>query len=698
PKATAATPWTPDSAAPGAPQQSSPPVDDWPVSPSTTAATPWPADGAAGAPGTGSASPVDDWPVSPSPATGTPGAGTGGAPWVREGSVPTAAQQQAQQQQNAQQQPAAPVDDWPAGPVAGTPQWQADASAARAARGSGSQVDDWPGASGTAGSAGSSGPSAPGGAGGAGAPWQGVPSDGMSTTGATPWPGEPATPQTTGSTPWPVDPMATGTNPIMQSTPPMSTGAPAWNDGADSTQQFPAPTMDQGTATPFAAPAGGAAFAGGRTDTPREGTPRVPAPNGGAPAPAGKQQPKGGGKGGKGGGKKGGPKPPAAGGQAGGQTRVRGVPAVPPPPGPGRKAAAVDSGAPRVPVPKPKVPGPGAAAPAAQSAPKSAPKAAPKAAPKKQGRSKLVLLGGGLVGLVAVAYGAGLALDHADVPKGTTVLGVAIGGSSKEDAVQKLDTALGDRAAKPLKVSIGGKEAQLKPAVAGLSIDTQATVRAAAGRDYNPLTVIGSLVGGGRTAEAEIVADEEKIASALKALAGESGSSKDGTIKFEPGKAVPVYGQAYEGVDTDSAVKTVAQAYRDRAATGEDKPVTLPSSHQQPKVSNAEVDRMMKDFAKPAMSGLVTVQVDAAHKIQFGPDRSLPKILAVKEVGGKLVDNYNLEALKELYGTAFNGVLIQRGDGTKTPVQPTDVVGPLRKALLGKTPAERIATIPVNGS
>ncbi|MEV6669466.1 hypothetical protein [Streptomyces sp. NPDC051162] len=699
-------PWPADPLATGAnpvmqePPAVAAPVDDWPLDASATGATPW-QNGGPAAP----AVPADDWPGGPSTTAATPWPGDAqatGAP--------------------------APADDWPldASATGATP-WQGNASAARAARRSGSQADDWPGGSSTTGAVPQ--PPAPGGA----APWPGeaptagspqvddwpggssttgampqppVPGGtvgGASTTAGTPWPADPST---TGATPWPADPMATGAAGVPGANP--VAGAAPWNEAVESTQQFPAPTMptvgQNALADPFApAPPGGGAFAEGRTDTPREGFPRVPAPATGAQAapqaPAATQTPKQP-KGGKGG-KKGGAKVPPPGGQkAAGETLVSGVPVVPPPAGPGAKAP-VDSGAPRVPVPKPKVPAPGAASSEAKSAPaKSAPaKSAPaKSAPKKKGRSKLVLAGGALVGLVGVAYGAGLLLDHADVPNGTTVLGVSIGGSSKEQAVQKLDSALGDRATAPLKVSIGGKQATLKPAVAGLTIDTQATVRAAAGRDYNPLTVIGSLVGGTRTAEPSIGADEEKIADALKRASGETGTAKEGTIKFEAGKAVPVYGQAYQGLDTDKAVAAVAQAYRDRAATGKDSTVELPSAGQQPKVDKAEVDREMQSFAIPAMSGLVTVQTDAAHKIQFGPERSLPKILSVKEVDGKLVDSYDLEAVKELYGTTFAGVRIQRGDGSKTEVTPQDVVGALRKALMGKTPAERIGVIPLNPS
>ncbi|GHF15258.1 hypothetical protein GCM10010359_15760 [Streptomyces morookaense] len=613
--------------------------------PSATGATPWQEP----------AGQADDWPVQGMGANGAMGAApmagdpstTGATPW---------------------QQPGGQVDDWPGGssttssmPVPGDP----STTGATPWQQPGGQADDWPGGSSTTSSMPVPGDPSTTGA----TPWQqatGQVDDwpgGSSTTGTMPVPGDPST---TGATPWPADPSTTG-----------STPAPAAGNGKGSWERV----------GPAAGAAGAASGAGATQQfpaaTPGEGAPLTPQ------APPSKK------KGGPKGGPKGGGTVPAP----SSETLVSGVPAaVPPAAGQGPKPP-IDSGAPRIAVPKPKtqVPPPPAAP---KSEDKKAAPAAKKSAPKKKGggRSRLVLLGGGIVGLVGVAYAAGLLMDHADVPNGTTVLGVDIGGTSKEAAVQKLDSALGSRANAPLQVTVGGKTAQLKPSVAGLSIDTQATVRSVSGRDYNPLTVIGSLFGGSRKAEPTVVADEEKIGSALKALSGETGAAGDGTIKFEPGKAVAVYGKAHEGLDVDKSVQVISDAYKARVAGGPDKPVALPSSGQQPKVSNAEVDRMMKDFAEPAMSGLVTVQTDPVHKIQFGPDRSLPKILSVKEVNGKLVESYDLEALKELYGNAFNGVLIQRGDGTKKPVTPQDVAGALGKALRGRTPAERIATIAVNGS
>ncbi|MGP3926037.1 hypothetical protein [Streptomyces sp. 8N616] len=319
------------------------------------------------------------------------------------------------------------------------------------------------------------------------------------------------------------------------------------------------------------------------------------------------------------------------------------------------------------------------------------------APPGKKGRSKLVLAGAGLVGVAVVAYGAGLLLDHADVPNGTTVLGVDIGGLSKEDAVARLDDALGGRVNGPLTVAVDGKEEQLKPSAAGLTLDTETTVRGVAGRDYNPVSVIGSLFGGAREGEPEIEIDEEKLAAALKTLSGEVGGNQDGTIKFVPGKAVAVPGKTHKAVDVEEAVAAVEDAYWERAETGQSETVELPVSMQKPTISRAEIDRKMKEFAEPAMSGLVTIKA-GGKSIPFGPDKSLPKVLSVKPVNGRLVEVYDREALKKLYGSTFDGVLITKGDGSRKPVSPEDVAAALAKALRGKTPAERIGVIPLEPS
>lgn len=340
--------------------------------------------------------------------------------------------------------------------------------------------------------------------------------------------------------------------------------------------------------------------------------------------------------------------------------------------------------------------GPGAK-PAPKPAAASAQNASGSKKKKKKGRSKLVLLGGVLVlGGVGV-YGAGLLMNHSDVPKGTTVLGVDIGGSTRDEAVNKLDDAFEKRAAQALKLSVDGDTVSLKPDQAGLQFDIEATVDDAAKSDYNPVSVIGSLFGQHRVIEPEMPVDEEKLQAALQSAAGGSGSATDGTIKFESGKAVAVYGKAGKGIDATKAEATVVEAYREQVETGATTSVSVPTTTKQPTITDAEVDRMMKEFAEPAMSGNVKIQVKGTGKgIEFSPKNSLWKFLGVKAVNGKLVEAYDQEALKELYGGTFDGVLITRGTGQKTAVTVQDVIGALRPAL--KSTTDRTAVIDTDPS
>ncbi|WP_436738765.1 hypothetical protein [Streptomyces sp. BBFR102] len=389
------------------------------------------------------------------------------------------------------------------------------------------------------------------------------------------------------------------------------------------------------------------------------------------------------------------PAPERTGGRVSGDTPTSGLPVVPPGPAAGGPGGPFGSGGPG---------GPGAHrdgplphTPPRLPEPLEEPESEPAGPAKKKGRNKLVLVGVLVVVAGAGLYGAGLLMGHADVPKGTTVLGVDIGGSTHDEAVKKLDAAFGERTALPLALDVDGKQADLKPAQAGLSLDSEATARSAAASDYNPVTVIGSLFGQERVVEPSMPVDREKLADALDRLAGTAGSAVEGSISFTSGKPVPVYGKAGKTLDVKGSVNAVEQAYRTQVATGEAGPVAVPMATREPTVSKAEVDRMMKEFAVPAMSGIVKVEAEDAS-IPFGPERSLRQILGVQAVDGKLVEKYDQAAVKKLYGNTFDGILITRGTGDKTPVTPEDVIGAMRQALLGTTPEERVGVIETDAS
>ena len=220
-------------------------------------------------------------------------------------------------------------------------------------------------------------------------------------------------------------------------------------------------------------------------------------------------------------------------------------------------------------------------------------------------------------------------MNHSDVPKGTTVLGVDIGGGTSDEAVKKLDDALGEPHERADQLSRrAASTVSSSPTSAGLQLDSEATVRDAAGSDYNPVSVIGSLFGGARGRPRDAGRRGEAPGRPGAALAGGSGSATDGTIKFEPGKAVAVYGKAGKGIDVDNGRRAGQDAYRARRSeTGTTGPGEAAGHHQQPTVTKAEVDRRLKGFARPAMSGLSPSRRAPRTGSPFSPQKSLWKFL-----------------------------------------------------------------------
>lgn len=142
---------------------------------------------------------------------------------------------------------------------------------------------------------------------------------------------------------------------------------------------------------------------------------------------------------------------------------------------------------------------------------------------------------------------------------------------------------------------------------------------------------------------------------------------------------------------------SVRDAYRAQVETGVTKSVELPVVTKQPTITQAELDRAMQEFAKPAMSGLVVIRA-GGKEIPFGPAKSLPQILSMKAVDGKLVDYYDKKAIDRLCAGVFDGVMITKGDGKKHQLSADDIAFAMKGALLGKTPAERTVTIDLEGN
>ncbi|MFJ4709132.1 VanW family protein [Streptomyces anulatus] len=230
-------------------------------------------------------------------------------------------------------------------------------------------------------------------------------------------------------------------------------------------------------------------------------------------------------------------------------------------------------------------------------------------------------MGAGFGGLYLVGLGTG-----GDIPAGTRVSGVDLGGLSNSQARDRLDSSLGGAWSEPVRVRLGDSDGTVR--VSGISLDTEETVARAAQAGSDPFTVIGRLFANSdREVEPVIRVDEAK---ARASLAEEAKSydrkAREGAVTFKAGEAVlarPVTGRS---LDVDGAVEELASEIPDQGT-----PVRLPVRTTEPRVDAAETERAMKEFATPAMSAPVTLTV-GGQRIEIGP-ATLGKHLVMKPDG-----------------------------------------------------------------
>ena len=98
--------------------------------------------------------------------------------------------------------------------------------------------------------------------------------------------------------------------------------------------------------------------------------------------------------------------------------------------------------------------------------------------------------------MLVVGYLTAYAAAGSGIARGTTVLGVAIGGLSREEAARVLTRELRDEASARVPVTAGSVRRTVDPGRAGLSFDVDATVESAAARTWNPVDLLDALAGG----------------------------------------------------------------------------------------------------------------------------------------------------------------------------------------------------------
>jgi len=214
----------------------------------------------------------------------------------------------------------------------------------------------------------------------------------------------------------------------------------------------------------------------------------------------------------------------------------------------------------------------------------------------------LLVLGG--------AYLAAYSYAGTTVPVGTTVLGIDIGGQTQDEAEATLRDELPPIADAPLTLLVGTDSYPITPSESGLNVDVPATVRAAGVGASDPLRLVESIISGGGPVDPVVVVDDEELSQAVDEVADDADREPvEGAVAFVTGNVDATLPEQGRVVDRPASVDEVADSYLVRSA-----PVPLPVDTTDPTVTAEEVERAVREFAQPAMSGPVTLESSLATR------------------------------------------------------------------------------------
>lgn len=328
---------------------------------------------------------------------------------------------------------------------------------------------------------------------------------------------------------------------------------------------------------------------------------------------------------------------------------------------------------------------------------------------KKKGRGGKIagVLFGVLVILALGLYGVGYLIAGDKLPRNAQIGGVAVGGLDRDEAITKLETELKDKAEKPIPVTVNGAEDQVAPAEAGMSIDYGRSVdQSGVGKSLDPRHIWRVITGG--TAMDPITAvDDGQLKTAVAALAKKHDAEpKDATVKMDGAKIKQSKSVSKVVVDQSAAAEALEEAYLQPVPV-----VDLAAEVTDPDVTTAEVEKVVEEFAEPAVSGPVTVSVASHGKFDVTPEMIGSAITFVKK-DGTLVPNLASKKLHKQAEPALSKVELKKPkdatvklkDGKPTVVPAVNGTGVseanLYKAVqpaLAKSGSERTATVELTG-
>ncbi|MFE5287709.1 VanW family protein [Nocardia sp. NPDC056611] len=206
---------------------------------------------------------------------------------------------------------------------------------------------------------------------------------------------------------------------------------------------------------------------------------------------------------------------------------------------------------------------------------------------------------GVLVAAATVGYLVDLSVSSGNVPRGTQVAGIDIGGQDRAAARARLEPALEQRATHPVTVRSGDTTTDVVPRAAGLDVDWDGTWDRIGGQPLNPFTRIASFFTT-RDVEPASTVDAAALDKQLEALRAHDRRPVEGGIAFEGARPVAVRPVPGLTLDAPAARATLIEHWADGST------VTLPMVETPAKVTADAVDRTVRMVAEPAVRAPIT--------------------------------------------------------------------------------------------
>ncbi|MGW4355742.1 VanW family protein [Nocardia sp. NPDC004582] len=207
------------------------------------------------------------------------------------------------------------------------------------------------------------------------------------------------------------------------------------------------------------------------------------------------------------------------------------------------------------------------------------------------------------MGVLVVATGVGylvdLAVTSGDLPRGTQVAGIDVGGLDQGAARARLEPVLEQRATRPLTARAGDDTTAVVPRTAGIGVDWDGTWDRVGGQPVNPFTRLASFFTT-RNVEPATVVDTAAMDRQLAALRAHDRAPVEGGITFEGARAVAVHPVPGRTLDVAAARTALTEHWADGPV------LDLPMVDTPPKVSAAAVDRTLQLVAEPAVRAPIT--------------------------------------------------------------------------------------------